>query len=588
MGTSEQAQAAVDAARSLLGASTSLGLAPADDIVELLARTAELTRLVEAQQVLIAAQVAERSKGPDDESLCRRLGHRSAKSALTSAFGCRGRQAGDLLAMAAATTATIGLSGVTIPVRYPRVAEALAAGELSLPQAQAIVQTLEPAAPRADADDLAWAESALVDAAVEPDAPLVPELLVVQARAYAAVLDPDGVLPDAERQRAMRSLRIGRRTDGMWQITMVCPAEQGAAFKALLDAYTGPRVQVAFREDDDDDGATRAAEAANSAAGGPGPEGAEVSVDDRTPEQIRHDVLVGLVQAHAASGDAPTVGGEPPVLVYTGTIEAYAAYLRGDPQRDRRLTIEHTGDLVPMEHAARLLCDARVQVAVRDDCGHVLQLGRAQRLFSPAQRRALALRDRGCRAPGCQMPAAWCEAHHIVPWRSDGPTDTDNGILLCIYHHHEVHAGRLLVEPAGPNPGQWRVVSQLRSLRSSGARGMQRLASRAALVSGAAPSLASVAAPSLASGTELSLASGTEPSLASDAAPTLAVRVRDRHRASRRPATAQPGPARLGPNGGAQRTAEHHLRQLLARRGGRRPTTARVDLPPPPLLHLRR
>lgn len=457
MGGSQQAAAVVAAARDMLDACSALTLEPNDEIAELLARTAELARIVDAQQVLVAAAVAERSTGPVNQSLCRRLGHRSAKEALASAFGMRGRQAAELLTMAACTTPSIGISGGAVPIRFPRVAKALADGDLSLPQAQAIVQTLHPVAPRADLEQLAWAERTLVDAATDPAAALVPELIVVQARAFAAMLDPDGVLPSAERRQAMRSLRIGQRDDGMWVISIIATPEAGAALKALLDAYTGPRVQVAFRDDDD-------------AARGPADSDAREEVDDRTPEQLRHDVLDGLVQAHAASGEAPTVGGDAPVLVITGSIDAWAAYRDRLSHPDRTVRIEHTGDLLPIETIDRLLCDARLQPVVVDDCHHTLVLGRSQRLFSRAQRRALATRDQGCRAPGCRMPPAWCEAHHVIPWLAGGPTDIANGILLCRYHHHEVHAGRLRVVRDRPTAGSWRVVSELRPPRRGEAR----------------------------------------------------------------------------------------------------------------------
>lgn len=410
-------------------------------------------RVVDAHRVRLAAELAERSRGAVDEALSRRLGHRSTRAALAAIFGIRERHAGELLAIAASTTATTGFSGVRMPAAYPSTAAALDRGDLTLAQAQAIVQTLEQAAPRADVAELAWVEGRLVDAATDPSAPLGPELITVQARAYAAVLDPDGVLPGAERQRAMRSLRMGRRGDGMWHLSLVCPPEQGAAIKAVLDAYTGPRVRVRF-DDPDADASQGDAQADDTQR-----------EDDRSLAQQQHDVLVGLVVAHARSGDAPTVGGEAPTLVLTGSIDALRAYLEGAPHRERTLRIEHTGDLLPIETIGTLLCDAAVQAAVVDDCHHVLALGREQRLFSRAQRRALAARDRGCRAPGCRMPPAWCEAHHIVPWQLGGPTDVDNGILLCAYHHHEVHAGRLRVERAGPRPGGWRVVSMLQPVR---------------------------------------------------------------------------------------------------------------------------
>ncbi|WP_333782826.1 HNH endonuclease signature motif containing protein [Arthrobacter sp. H14] len=48
-------------------------------------------------------------------------------------------------------------------------------------------------------------------------------------------------------------------------------------------------------------------------------------------------------------------------------------------------------------------------------------------------------RDGGCAFPGCYMPAAWCEAHHIDYWSKNGATSTDNGLLACSFHHHLIH-----------------------------------------------------------------------------------------------------------------------------------------------------
>jgi hypothetical protein len=73
----------------------------------------------------------------------------------------------------------------------------------------------------------------------------------------------------------------------------------------------------------------------------------------------------------------------------------------------------------------------------------ILDLGRARRLYSPAQRKAMALRDVTCRAEGCDIPAAWCEAHHATrPWTRGGRTDLADGVLLCSWHHHRAHDHR--------------------------------------------------------------------------------------------------------------------------------------------------
>ncbi|MEV7526985.1 HNH endonuclease signature motif containing protein [Agrococcus sediminis] len=544
----EQAEAAVQAARAMLTGALDFARASDAEVVELLARTAELSRLVDAQRVRIAGEIAERSRGSVDESLCRRLGQHSAKEAVASAFGIRAGDAQAMLALAAATRPAVGVSGADIAARYPRVAQALDAAAISLPQARAIVQQLEPAAPRADLDQLAWAEQQLVTAATDPDWPLGPELLVTQARAYVAVLDPDGVLPSAERQRALRSLRLRQQPDGMWQLQMLCPPEAGSGLKALLDAYTSPRVRVAFR----DSGATADDTADDGALSAPvdlpPDEPVDEPVDDRTPEQKRHDVLVALVQAHAASGGAPVAGGESPTLVLTGTIDAYAAYLHGVEHADRTLTIEHTGDLVPIETVDRLLCDALVQKVVLDERGHPLALGRADRLFSRAQKAALAKRDKGCITPGCGMPVAWTEAHHVVWWEQGGATDIDNGVLLCSHCHHEVHAGRLRVVTAGDRPGDWRVVAELhaanryaRARRTTTAAGSPRVATAAhAAASAAAVRIAADAAisPKLAAGSELAPAvppSSPVPTVRAPRRPRASVEARLRGMARARP-----------------------------------------------------
>jgi hypothetical protein len=99
-----------------------------------------------------------------------------------------------------------------------------------------------------------------------------------------------------------------------------------------------------------------------------------------------------------------------------------------------------TGGRITAGEARRLACTAGVLPAVLGAAGEVLDLGRSRRLFSPAQRKALGIRDRRCRAEGCDIPAAWCEAHHAArPWAAGGRTDVADGVLLCSFHHHRTH-----------------------------------------------------------------------------------------------------------------------------------------------------
>ena len=98
-----------------------------------------------------------------------------------------------------------------------------------------------------------------------------------------------------------------------------------------------------------------------------------------------------------------------------------------------------TGDRITAAQARRLACTAKILPAVLDGTSLPLDLGRAKRLFTPAQRKALLIRDRTCRAEGCDTPGTWCDAHHENPWHTGGPTDLANAILLCSHHHHRVH-----------------------------------------------------------------------------------------------------------------------------------------------------
>src|SRR5262249_12407760 len=57
------------------------------------------------------------------------------------------------------------------------------------------------------------------------------------------------------------------------------------------------------------------------------------------------------------------------------------------------------------------------------------------RIFTEGQRLAMIARDQGCSFPGCTVPPAWCEAHHIIAWHDGGETSIENGTLVCPYHH---------------------------------------------------------------------------------------------------------------------------------------------------------
>jgi hypothetical protein len=68
-----------------------------------------------------------------------------------------------------------------------------------------------------------------------------------------------------------------------------------------------------------------------------------------------------------------------------------------------------------------------------------LDIGRATRVIPAAIRRALVLRDGGCRFPGCDRPAEWTDAHHLRHWLHGGHTALDNLVLVCRRHHVMLH-----------------------------------------------------------------------------------------------------------------------------------------------------
>ena len=101
-----------------------------------------------------------------------------------------------------------------------------------------------------------------------------------------------------------------------------------------------------------------------------------------------------------------------------------------------------TGDRIAAHTARRLACEAGIIPVVLGGRREVLDQGRRKRLFTRAQRIALATRDRGCTAVGCRTAAWFCHAHHDQPWAAGGTTDLANGRLLCPTHHRTAHDPR--------------------------------------------------------------------------------------------------------------------------------------------------
>jgi hypothetical protein len=102
------------------------------------------------------------------------------------------------------------------------------------------------------------------------------------------------------------------------------------------------------------------------------------------------------------------------------------------------------GTRVSAETSERLACDASRVVMRHDADGQITEVGARTRTISPALRRALQHRDRGCRFPGCGRPFG--QGHHIRHWAHGGPTTLPNLTMLCRRHHRAVHEEGFQVE----------------------------------------------------------------------------------------------------------------------------------------------
>ena len=148
--------------------------------------------------------------------------------------------------------------------------------------------------------------------------------------------------------------------------------------------------------------------------------------DGRSREKRNADALVEL-----ASG-----GGSQAQIQVTSSVETLLG-LAGAAAAD----LEHSSIPISSKTMERLACDSSIARILIDSESTVIDVGRSKRVVSEPARRALTARDGHCRWPGCERPASWSAAHHVVHWIHGGTTDLENLILLCHRHHWMVHEG---------------------------------------------------------------------------------------------------------------------------------------------------
>ncbi len=302
----------------------------------------------------------------------------------------------------------------------PAVGKALERGDVSVEQAQAIVNGLRRLPAELDSGQREQVAAHLVELAAE----FGPYGLSRLANRAVDVVAPE-VAEDADRraierveaeQARDRYLTWQRDPDGAWLL------------RAKLGKVAGQQLV----------GLLRALAARQRAAG-------LLAGDDIARTQAAADALVTLADHYASCCEAPRHGADRPRVLVAIDYDVLVGRLG-------TATLLNTGEAITASEARRLACDAGILPMVLNGDSVPLDVGRERRLFGSTLRQLLIARDQGCAFPGCDRGPADCEAHHLRPWWAGGVTSLRNGVLLCSFHHHLVEP-----EPNAPPVTGWQI-----------------------------------------------------------------------------------------------------------------------------------
>jgi 5-methylcytosine-specific restriction endonuclease McrA len=275
----------------------------------------------------------------------------------------------------------------------PRLARALASGEISYSKVRALTRVATPET-----------EEQLLGVARAGTAVHVER--IVRGWRY---LDRKAEAQASARQHTGRTLHVSYDDDGMVVIRGRLSPEVGALLLRALEAARETLYQQ-----------TRAAAHETDPV-----------QDVPTMEQQRADALALVAETALHHGIDPGVPGER----YQVVVHVDAAVL-ADADQDGQSVLDD-GVRVPAGTSQRLACDASRVVMRHDEDGRLVEIGARTRTIPPALRRALQHRDHGCRFPGCGL--RFGEGHHVRHWAAGGPTTLSNLALLCRRHHRAVH-----------------------------------------------------------------------------------------------------------------------------------------------------
>ena len=244
-----------------------------------------------------------------------------------------------------------------------------------------------------------------------------PDELAKLADKLSDCLNPDGNFTDADRARR-RGITIGKQDlDGMSAVSGYLTAEARAGWDAVVAKLAAP-------------GMCNPADVTPCLAGTPSQKAIES--DTRSAGQRNHDALNALLRNALSSGELGQHNGLPASIIVTTSLRELEA------GAGKALT--GGGTLLPMSDVIRMASRAHHYLAIFDK-GKALALYHTKRLASPAQRIMLHARDRGCTAPGCDVPGYFTEVHHNTPWSQCRETDINNLALACGPQHQLTEQG---------------------------------------------------------------------------------------------------------------------------------------------------
>lgn len=417
-------------------------------LFEATSRAEELARTLDLIRVECAAEIARRSS-PDlgPEGLAVRNGCRDATAMLRGLTNAgfqdasRRIRVGAMLADTPASSASDAggedpvapatdlTESLATSAPLTDVADAVRSGRLGVDAADQIIRALAPVIAEVEPAELGEAVTGLLADSDRANADDIGKL----ARGVRDTLDRAGVLGREEQLRGRRSLRRSAVQEGLRRVTLVLDPESDAIFSGALDTALSPRL-----------GGPRFTDTTQKQRA------EQLLHDDRSTEQLALDVLIDLLRLGINADNGALLGATKPAVRITVPLRDLTDALddlgRPDLSNDRGIAwLEGSDQPVSAATARRHLCDTGALPVILGGTSEPLDLGRTRRLFSPAQRVALAFRDGGCRWPGCDRPPAWCEAHHTNPFNRPlaghpkGRTDLDQGILLCRRHHLLLH-----------------------------------------------------------------------------------------------------------------------------------------------------